>query len=194
MILESTFLRYEALLKSLKKIIISSENRVLLDNPDELFIQNVNFFVKSYLVSICSYLEAYLQEVAYNYANSINLKIKNAKISHNFIQWRLINDLKDKDLEYKNLDLSVNLEDISDNISASPYRTIKLFQKLGIDLVKAEEFASRKDLISTIVNKRNNIIHHNDKAIDISFSDLLKYIEIILEYMKSIEQSVEQES
>lgn len=44
-----------------------------------------------------------------------------------------------------------------------------------------------KNLVGMIVNKRNNIIHHNDDASDISFSDLLSHIDVFLAYMVSIE-------
>jgi hypothetical protein len=174
----------------LKTIIKQSEKRVIQDTPDELFLANINFFVKSYLISICTYLEAYLQDVAFEYANILDMQIKNIKIPHNFVYWRVLKDIKDKDLDYKQLDLSVSRKDISENISANPYRTIKLFCYLGIDLTKSINFEQNKDLINTIVAKRNKIIHHNDKAADISFSDLLTYIEIFLKYIKSIDDTI----
>ena len=58
---------------------------------------------------------------------------------------------------------------------------------IGIDLGSSEKFVEHKSLVGTIVNKRNNIIHHNDEASDISFSDLLVHIDVFLEYMLSIE-------
>ena len=51
----------------------------------------------------------------------------------------------------------------------------------------SEKFVEHKNLVGTIVNKRNNIIHHNDEASDISFSDLLVHIDVLLEYMLAIE-------
>jgi hypothetical protein len=53
-------------------------------------------------------------------------------------------------------------------------------------LGSSEKFVEHKNLVGTIVNKRNNIIHHNDEASDISFSDLLLHIDVFLEYMLSI--------
>lgn len=183
------YLQYQNLFVSLKDVIIVSEYRVIKSEPDELFIDNVNFFVKSYLISICSYLESYLQDVAFNCAQAISYRIKMAKIPHNFIHWRLDTGIKAKDMSYANIALPVTKKDISDNISANPYKTIKLFQFLGVDLSKIYEFEKNKELINTVVTKRNSIVHHNDRAADISFSDLISYIDVVLEYMGAIDES-----
>lgn len=182
------YTKYEILFLSLKEVILISERRVI-DGTDELFIDNVNFFVKSYLISICSYLEAYLQDIAFRYSQEVSGRLANANIPHNFIHWRMISNLKDKQLEYKDIELSVSKKDISDNISANPYRTLKLFRLLGVDLSEKDGFEINKDLINTVVNKRNNIVHHNDRAADVSFGDLISYIEVILPYMRAINET-----
>ena len=184
--------QYENLFASLKEVVKNSEQRVISDEPDELFIDNVNFFVKSYLINICSYLEAYLQDVALKYSDNISSRIVSAKIPHNFLHWRLNTGLKDKYFNYNDISLPVSKKDISDNISANPYRTLKLFQLLGVDLSKMEVFESSKDLVNSIVTKRNNIIHHNDTAADISFGDLISYIDVIIPYMKAISEAVDE--
>ena len=61
--------KYEGLLTTLKGIISQSQARVLKEDPDEFFSDNVNFFVKSYLINICTYLEAYLQDVAFEHTS-----------------------------------------------------------------------------------------------------------------------------
>lgn len=181
--------RYLILFHSLKEVIIISEKRVINENPDDLFIDNVNFFVKSYLISICSYLEAYLQDIAFKYSQEVSTRIASANIPHNFIHWRMISELKDKQLKYVDIELPISKRDISDEISANPYKTLKLFRYLGIDLSKKDNFEANKDLINSVVMKRNNIVHHNDSAADISFGDLLSYIEVIIPYMKAVEEA-----
>ncbi|MGB3312268.1 MAG: HEPN domain-containing protein [Nodosilinea sp.] len=181
--------KYVTLFLALKEVIIISERRVIDENPDDLFIDNVNFFVKSYLISICSYLEAYLQDVAFKYSQEVSNRITCANIPHNFIHWRMGTSLKDKQLKYADIELPVSKKDISDNISANPYRTLKLFQFLGVDLSRKDDFEFNKDLIYTIVTKRNNIIHHNDRAADVSFGDLISYIEVIVPYMKAVKEA-----
>lgn len=188
------FHRFKGLYCSLKEIIQASEKRVLSEEPDELFLENINFFVKSYLICICTYLEAYLQDIAFMHANELDSRIKNADIPHNFVHWRIAKEIKDKDLIFKNIDLSVDKKEISDNLSGNPYKTIKLFKYLGIDLQSEIDFESNKALVNTVVTKRNNIIHHNDKAMDVSFSDLLSYVDVFLVYIKAIDDSIIQNS
>jgi hypothetical protein len=191
---ETYFHRYESLYCSLKAIIRASEERVLRDEPDELFMENVNFFVKSYLINICTYLEAYLQDIALMYADELDSRVKGADIPHNFVHWRIAKEIKDKDLMFKNVDLSVDKKEISDNLSGNPYKTIKLFKYLGIDLQSRNDFEENKSLVNTVVTKRNNIIHHNDKAMDVSFSDLLTYVDVFLIYIKAIDDAIIQSS
>ena len=188
------YIQYTELFESLRLVINSSEQRVLADEPDPLFIDNVNFFVKSYLISVCSYLEAFLQDIAFKYSQTISSRIDIACIPHNFAHWRLNTGIKDKQLNYSNISLPVTRRDISNEISANPYKTLKLFQLLGIDLTQKDKFEKNKDLINTIVTKRNNIIHHNDTAADVSFGDLKAYIEIIISYMSAVKEAIDDAS
>lgn len=180
--------KYEALLGTLKEIIEQSQARVLCDEPDTIFSDNVNFFVKSYLINICTYLEAYLQDIAFEYSRKVTERLKQAKIPHNFLYGKLAKDIKEKELKYADASYNYSKKDLSDVISGNPYKTINAFRLIGIDLSSSEKFVEHKNLVGTIVNKRNNIIHHNDEASDISFSDLLVHIDVFLEYMLSIDQ------
>ena len=99
-------------------------------------------------------------------------------------------NLKESELGFKNVDLSVERHKISENLSADPYKTIKLFRYLGLDLTSQDGFQGNKDTINSVVRKRNSIVHQNDQAADISFSDLLLYIDSFLSYMKSIDDLV----
>jgi hypothetical protein len=63
---------------------------------------------------------------------------------------------------------------------------------LGVNLEKKANFSANMDLITTIVTKRNNIIHHNDAAADISFGDLKINIDAILIYMTAVKEAVDE--
>lgn len=191
-----TYAKYENLFLDLKIIISESEGRVLRNQPDELFLENINFFVKSYLISICSYLEAMLQDLAFLQTQEINSRLLAANIPNNFMLWRVAGNIKDKDNRwgYKHGSMYASKKEVSKNLSANPYRTLKLFSKLGIDLGSNDTFEANKDLVNTIVDKRNSIIHHNDRAASVSFGDLIAYIDIILKYSKAITFSMEAEA
>ncbi len=182
--------KYEGLLSKLKAIIMQSQQRVLAEEPDEIFSGNVNFFVKSYLINICTYLEAYLQDVAFEHTSRISNRLKSISVPHNFLYWRLAKDVKDKDLSFEYAEYKVTKKDLSDSISGNPYKTIKAFKFIGIDLNSSGKFQENKDVINSVVIKRNNIIHHNDDASDISFYDLIINIDVFLDYMASIEETV----
>lgn len=183
----SIFDKYLTLFVALGNVVHESNSRVVGENPDELFANGVNFFVKSYLVSICTYLEAYLQEIAYFHAKNIDDKVRMAGIPHNYVHWKMGVELKKDRIKFEPLSFSITAKEISDSISGNPYKTIKLFQNLGLDLSGESEFENKKELINTIVSKRNNIVHHNDNAIDISFTDLLSYIEEVVGYISIID-------
>lgn len=183
------FDRYRELLESLKSIVRNSKDRVIGDEPDILFAENVNFFVKSYLISTCTYLEAYLQDVAYDLAKAICVRANSARIPHNFLYWQTTKEVKEKELKFAEAVFNLSKKDIAEEISANPYRTIKLFRFLGIDLSEDEEFKKNKDIINAVVIKRNNIVHHNDAANDISFSDIEKYIDVFVDYMVAIKKA-----
>lgn len=180
--------KYASLLTTLKNIIAQSNTRVLSDSSDDIFSGNVNFFVKSYLINICTYLEAYLKDVAFEYSTRVSRRLTEAKIPHNFIYSKFSKEIKERDLKYANSSVLYSKKDLSDIISGNPYKTINAFKLIGVDLNSSEKFLGHKSLIETIVNKRNNIIHHNDDASDISFTDLIVHIDIFLEYMTSIEE------
>ncbi|WP_225548223.1 HEPN domain-containing protein [Chromobacterium violaceum] len=184
MINDSLFEKYKILMISLKEVSEESKKRVVIG--DAFFEKNVNFFVKSYLVNICTYLESFLQDLALNLSNSICYRIRDAGVPHNFILWRVLGDVKEKEQKFSNFSIEITKKDISNELSANPYKTIKLFKCLGVNLLSCDDFTNNKELVNSIVNKRNNIVHHNDQASDISFDDIIKYVDIFINYMKAI--------
>lgn len=187
---EDIFQRYEKLLRALVLIARESQGRVIKEDVDVLFSENVNFFVKSYLISACTYLEAFLQDVAFEVSKKICSRVNSAQIPHNFLHWKNPKkDFKDKDLKFALAKFTATRKEISDDISAKPYRTIKLFQMLGVDLSCESDFVKNKDFVNSVVTKRNNIVHHNDDASDVSFSDIEHYVDVFSIYMLAIQNA-----
>lgn len=153
----------------LKSVIQMSAARTISDPPDTLFLENQNIFVKSYLVSACSMLEAFIQDLSMEYIAHIQDRINRANLPFNFVIWLAQNE-KPKP-EFKKFEGTKSRKDIEDLISPDYWKTMKAFDRIGVDL-SASNVETFKDYITTIVLKRNRIVHHNDEASDLSFGDI----------------------
>lgn len=190
----SIYSDYKSQLDKLKDIVDKTNARSVAESPDPYFGENVNFFTKSFLVNICAYLESFIKDVTFSCIENINTRIQLSKIPHNLILWDLNYDkeIKEKSYSFRNLKVRLKKKDLDDHISGSPYRTVKLFRNIGIDLESNAHFNSYKERINMIVVKRNKILHHNDDASDISFSDILQYIDEIDKYLKILDDCIEE--
>jgi len=184
-----TYAHYLGLFNSLKEIISQSQVRLEQDPPDIFFVEHSNFLVKSYLICLCSYLEAFLKDIASEHVTSVNQRILDAKVPHNLMLWSLDADVKDGALAYKQFSLPLSKKDVDEKLSGNPFKTAKLFRWMGIDLESNDEFKLNRELVNSVVGKRNNIIHHNDSATDTSLGDVFGHIDVFISYAKAIEQS-----
>ncbi|MBD0778475.1 hypothetical protein HPE56_11775 [Maribacter sp. ANRC-HE7] len=185
---------YKSQLGKLKEVVKKTNANSVAESPDPYFEENINFFTKSFLVTICAYLESFIKDITFSCIENINARIKSTEIPHNLILWDLNYDkeIKDKSYSFKNLRVRIKKKDLDDHISGSPFRTIKLFRNIGVDLESNDDFNTVKEKINMIVVKRNKILHHNDDASDISFSDVLQYIKDIDKYMKILDDCIEE--
>lgn len=180
----SIFDDYKEKLVSLKSILISTKGKILQDS-DQYFSDNANFFTKSFLVNACAYLESFIKEIAIHYIDDYTRKLELLKIPHNLVIWNsnLKKSLKDSELQFSNYAVKIKKKDLDDYISGNPYRTQSLFKYIGRDLTNNETFINMKDQINMIVVKRNKILHHNDDASDLSLDDISVYIDDLIRYM-----------
>lgn len=176
---------------NLKIVVSESSRRSIADPPDILFYDNQNVFVKAYLVSACSMLEAFIQDLAMEYVEVIQSKINSANLPFNLVAWIAEHD-KAK-LQFKPFEAKKTRKEISDLISPNYWKTIKAFERIGVD-ISASEAPSYKDIISTTVEKRNRIVHENDSALDLSFSDVSSIIDVFREYCKCLFECVRSDS
>ncbi len=184
------FSTYSSLIEALKLIILESKRRVIDEPPDHLFEANQNFFVKAYLISLCTYLEAFLQDLAISHVESAKERIANAQVPHNMVRWSIQRDTKDKDFTFVDFSLPLARTDIESELSGNPGKTIALFKKIGIDLPSSTDFESVKSIIGSVVTKRNRIIHQNDNAADLTLDDISGYADQFLLYMRAIHDLV----
>ena len=81
--------KYENFARELDTILAEAEARITSGLPDEYFVRNVNFFTKSFLISLCCYLEAFLKEIANSHVALAQQRLLEAKIPRNLIGWSL---------------------------------------------------------------------------------------------------------
>lgn len=189
---------YIELLADLNVLNKETEQRVIAKDPDEFVIRNINFFTKSFTITICAYLESFLKDVSMMIIDDTNRKLSETKIAYNLVKWCVskkkdLKELNDNELNFEDLKIDITKKELDDFISGNPHKTEKLFKKIGIKLYENDKYKEHKDKIQTIVNKRNQIVHHNDNASDISFTDINSNIKIILEYIKNMDLIIQLE-
>ena len=181
---------YSDLIDKLKTIVAESKQRVINDPPDHLFEVNQNFFVKAYLISLCTYLEAFLQDVATAHVECAKARIAAARVPHNMVRWSIHRDTKERDFTFTDFCLPLERSDIESELSGNPWKTIVLFKKIGINLPSDSNFDSIKQVVGSVVEKRNRIVHQNDDAADLSLDDIAGYADQFLAYMQAIHDLV----
>ena len=62
---------------------------------------------------------------------------------------------------------------------------------LGVELEAVDAFSQTRDVVNTVVAKRNSIIHHNDTAGDVSLGDIRVYIGHFNTYITAIAAAVQ---
>ncbi|WP_313091103.1 HEPN domain-containing protein [Chryseobacterium flavum] len=182
-------------LDELYSLVNDTENIAISDNDVDLVKNNVNFFTKSFTITLCAYLESFIKEISMFYIEYCNQKLNSINISHNIVKWSVnrkkdLVEINDNELKFESLKINIRKNELDEFVSGNPYRTEKFFKKLGIELNKELDYNNIKEKIITIVDKRNKIIHHNDNASDLSFSDIKKNIEIIKGYLAILNEKV----
>jgi hypothetical protein len=191
----SIFQTYLTMLDDLKKLNNETNTKALSDNADSFISNNINFFTKSFMITLCAYLESYLKDISMEIINAMNLRLNIAKLPYNLIKWSILKkkkltDLSDNELKFEQLIINIKKLELDDFISGMPHRTESLFKKLGIKLSDNEIYKNQKEKIVSIVVKRNKILHYNDSASDLSFTDVSNYIDFVLKYIENIDKIV----
>lgn len=196
MIKESNFDDFWNQFSDLRSVVLESNNRILKEDPDMLFSDFSNVFIKSYLVSSCSVLEGFIQELVFCYVEIFKEKVKNVNIPHNLIHWNVLKDkINDKkDFKFSKLDIDITKSLIEEKCSANFHKTKKLFESIGVDLSNNTEITKLKEQVSSKIDKRNKIVHHNDNALDLSFADVIDAIDIFTLYAKELLMAVQASS
>lgn len=160
------------------------------DLEDTFFHRNINFLVKSLLVSACSYLESYMKDSAILKVSELNQNLDVLKVPGRLVFWSINKNKNKQDLqELGNFKLNLTNDDIDKKTSPDVDKTISLFRLFGVDLELDSDFQSSKDKIGTIVDQRNRIVHHNHDASDVSVGDAVSHIDEIISYLEILDRN-----
>ncbi|HDL01923.1 MAG TPA: hypothetical protein ENH23_06795 [candidate division Zixibacteria bacterium] len=180
-------------LKELDAMVIATGNEVVSENHGvKLITDNVNFFTKSFLITLCAHLETCIKDTVHSVAEDIDSRLSYAAIPVAIIDWRY--NQKNKKIDKGNLssvcEIKLSKKEVDDLVSGNVYKTKDSLLMVGIDIAADKaEWETWKELIQSIVTRRNNIVHHNDDASDLSFGDIRVYIKSIEEYLDFISRA-----
>ena len=155
-------------------------------NTTPLVTDNVNFFTKSFLISACAHLEMCIKEIVFELATDIDARLSMAAIPASIVEWRLTQKKRVETNSGGKPLLRVNMtkKEVDDMVSGNVYRTREALAIVGVELSdNKEQWESWKDSIQAIVTRRNNIVHHNDDASDLSMGDIKVHIQSIINYI-----------
>jgi hypothetical protein len=125
-----------------------------------------------------------IKEIVFAMATDIDDRARATSIPTALIEWRY--NAKKK-VDGATLEIGMTRKEVDDLVSGNVYRTKDALAYLGVDLANDKAtWEVWKELIQTIVTRRNNIVHHNDDASDLSLGDIRQYIASVRDYIDFI--------
>ena len=181
---------YKAGLVELQTIVQKTETAIVSESSQDLLVSaNVNFFAKSFLISICAHLEMCIKDIIFTVATELDRRLSLASIPTTFIEWRYSQKKKMESpgQQIQPAGIGMTRKEIDELVSGNVYRTKDALALVGVEL-SADKAAweSWKEMIQSMVTKRNNIVHHNDAASDLSLGDIRQYISLTMNYIDFI--------
>ncbi|MDD2891752.1 MAG: HEPN domain-containing protein [Candidatus Gracilibacteria bacterium] len=184
--MQSKFDNFELSIKELIDFAKSVQSEILNGTPS--YTDNTQFYTKSLLIMGCIYLETYLKELGYILCDDLTNKVQGIKIPKHIIDITAGKDLKGKNTNFV---LNFTHDNIDKRISGNVSKTIDLFGLFLVNLTNSSIFNRHKSTIESYVQKRNEIIHQNNIANNVSIGDIIGWLEQdFLPYAESILRSI----
>lgn len=178
---------YKKGLSELDAMVFAAEREVIFgSNNVSLVTDNINFFTKSFLISVCAHLEMCIKEIVFTVAVNIDARLYAAAVPASIIEWRFSPKRKGESGygRCSSFTIGMTKKEVDDFVSGNVYKTKEALALVGVDLEgDRPKWESWKEIIQAIVTRRNNIVHHNDSASDIALGDVRRYIASVMEYI-----------
>jgi hypothetical protein len=178
-------------------ILHAQEIKSLLLKDEDYFGRNNNFLVRSIVINICSCIESYVKEVfefvvVHHFGEQLKKMGMPLPIAYLLqekgVSEKVLKSTKDKANFVLNNDKRT-LDNITEYPSANFDKTLNVFAIMGIDL---KDYIEEADVsqITQLVNKRNQIVHKNDRAGDISIADTIKFTQVTKNYLQLMHKAL----
>ncbi|MBA3623392.1 MAG: hypothetical protein H0W48_02800 [Methylibium sp.] len=180
---------YKKGLIDLESMVRATEKAVISESDHALLVTNINFFTKSFLISTCAHLEMCVKEIVFTLAADLDERLSLASVPTSIIEWRYSQKKKSDaaNSQTQRLGIGMTRKEVDDLVSGNVYRTKDALALVGVDLaVDKAKWEAWNDLIQSMVTRRNNIVHHNDAASDLSLGDIRQYVTSTIVYIDFI--------
>ena len=155
------FKNFEEKLEDLEKTVIDCNEIIISDEPLSFVYDNANFLTKSFLISLCGYLETYLKDALEVLIIDYNDRITRENFPYNLIRWSIENKdksdskvqslLDKKKTRFEDISIKLKKKDLDAFISGNPFRTKEIFSMFGINLDEVDYYNQSKDSVNQIV-------------------------------------------
>lgn len=178
---------YKKGLTELDAMVCATEREVIGGSNNVLLVtNNINFFTKSFLISVCAHLEMCIKDIVFEVAGDIDTRLSAASIPASIIEWRYSQKKRSESVNERSNRLAIGMtkKEVDDLVSGNVYKTKEALALVGVDLAADKsKWESWKEIIQAVVTRRNNIVHHNDNASDIALGDVRAHITSVIEYI-----------
>lgn len=180
---------YKKGLSELESMVRATEREVINESGHALLVtDNINFFTKSFIISTCAHLEMCIKDVVFAVAADLDERLSVASVPSSIVEWRY-NQKKHNapGTGSHRLGIGMTRKEVDDLVSGNVYKTKDALALVGVNLAAdGAKWEGWKELIQNMVTRRNNIVHHNDDASDLSLGDIRQYIASTVAYIEFI--------